>query len=115
MLVARLAVAFGLALVCRSLASRSRPDCHTTLHKLWRKVGTPELVLLGFLFLLLALFHVSYIRAAGDGREYFVQVRSLVIDGDLHLLNDSPFGAREPEIFPFGSAILECERNLVGN
>ena len=106
LLVARLAVAFGLALVCRSLASRSRPDCHTTLHKLWRKVGTPELVLLGFLFLLLALFHVSYIRAAGDGREYFVQVRSLVIDGDLHLLNDSPFGAREPEIFPFGSAIL---------
>ena len=104
--MARLAVAFGLALVCRSLANRSRPDCHTTLHKLWRKVGTPELVLLGFLFLLLTLFHVSYIRAAGDGREYFVQVRSLVIDGDLHLLNDSPFGATAPEIFPFGSAIL---------
>ena len=70
------------------------------------KLGTPELVPLGFLFVLLLLFHVSFMRAGGDGREHFVQVRSLVMDGDFLFENDPPLGAREPQIFPVGSAIL---------
>ena len=106
LLVGRLAGAFVLAMVCRNLAHRSGSERRATLDRLWLTVGRPELVLLGFLFILLLLFHVSYMRAGGDGREYFVQVHSLVIDGDLRFENDPPFGARRPEIFPLGTAIL---------
>ena len=75
LLVARLAVAFGLALVCRSLASRSRPDCHTTLHKLWRKVGTPELVLLDALSRL-GLVDATEESVPGDARFVVIPVGS---------------------------------------
>ncbi len=46
------------------------------------------IVFVVFLLLLLLLFHMGFQRAASDGRAYFVQVRSLVMDWDLDFAND---------------------------
>ncbi len=61
----------------------------------------------GFLVLVF-LFHWGYERAASDGREYFVQVRSLVIDHDLDFSNENAtFGVRgTAKMYPFGTAFL---------
>jgi len=47
-------------------------------------------------------------RASSDGREYFVQVRSLAIDWDLDFENENAhFGVRgKASLYPFGAAIL---------
>ena len=66
-------------------------------------------LLAGLSFLvLLFVFHWGYERAASDGREYFVQVRSLVFDRDLDFANEnSSFGVRgTARIYPFGAALL---------
>jgi len=62
---------------------------------------------LGLALLLVELMHLGYSRAAGDGRQYFAQLHSLVIDGDLNFANEAAdFGAPMPALFPIGSAIL---------
>lgn len=59
------------------------------------------------LFALLILFYFGFTRASGDGREYFVQLRSALMDFDLDFRNDmAEFGAHEPQTFPIGSAVL---------
>jgi len=66
-------------------------------------------VLAGVSFLLLVfVFHWGYERTGSDGREYFVQVRSLVFDRDLDFSNDNAtFGVRgTARIYPFGAALL---------
>ena len=62
----------------------------------------------GLLLTLVFLFHWGYERAASDGWEYFVQVRSLVIDRDLDFRNDyATLPVRgTAEIYPFGAALL---------
>ena len=57
---------------------------------------------------LLFLFHWGYERAASDGREYFVQARSIVFDRDLDFANDSEvLGARGmAKIYPVGVALF---------
>jgi len=62
---------------------------------------------LSFLVLVFA-FHWGYERAASDGREYFVQVRSLVFDRDLDFTNENAsFAARgTARIYPFGAALM---------
>ena len=66
---------------------------------------------LGFVALLLVLvclFHWGYERAGSDGREYFVQLRSLVIDGDLDFANENAtFGTRgTARRYAFGAPLL---------
>jgi hypothetical protein len=60
------------------------------------------------LAVMLFLFHWGFERAASDGREYFVQVRSLVMDRDFDFTNeDAVLGARgAAKMYPFGLAIL---------
>lgn len=57
---------------------------------------------------LVFVFHWGYERAASDGREYFVQVRSLVFDRDLDFRNENAvFGVRgTAKMYPFGAAFL---------
>ena len=65
--------------------------------------------LAGVSFLILVFaFHWGYERAASDGREYFVQVRSLVFDRDLNFTNESAdFASRgTARIYPFGAALM---------
>jgi len=53
-------------------------------------------------------FHWGFERAASDGREYFVQLRSMVMDRDLDFSNENAiFGARgAAKMYPVGIAIL---------
>ena len=53
LLAGRLLVAFILAMVCRWLARRQAPDHRDLLDRIWAALGVPEMVLLGFLFVLL--------------------------------------------------------------
>ncbi len=63
---------------------------------------------IGLAAVLVFLFHWGFERAASDGREYYVQVRSLVMDHDLDFTNETAvLGARgTAKMYPFGSAIL---------
>ena len=77
----------------------------------WVLVARPTraTLLAGVSFLVLVfLFHWGYERAASDGREYFVQVRSLVIDHDLDFSNENAvFGVRgTAKMYPFCAAFL---------
>jgi hypothetical protein len=102
-----LAAMLGLALWSRSIAVRTEPDGRSRLARIWGTLDAAGIVWLVCLFVLLVVFHRAFERAGGDGREYFVQLRSLVIDRDLDLANEGrEFGARYAHGFPFGSAIL---------
>lgn len=102
-----LIVILGLALVLRRAASRApalRPD---VLHRAWRGLDGPNLAWLAFYGVLLVVFHGAFERASGDGREYFAQLHSLVMDRNLDLSDEArDFGAGDAGIFPFGSALL---------
>ena len=66
---------------------------------------------------LLFLFHWGYERAASDGREQYVQVRSLVMDRDLNFANeDAVLGTRgTAKMYPFGSTILWTPFMVLGH
>jgi hypothetical protein len=74
----------------------------------WSKRTGEFWIMLAAFSLLLLLFHVGYTRAASDGRGYFAQVRSLIIDRDLDFTNDiEHFGARARDAtFPLGTALM---------
>jgi hypothetical protein len=104
---AALASMLGLGLWLRSLAARVDPSRRSRLERLWASLDGTGVVWLACLLVLLIVFHGAFTRAGGDGREYFVQLRSMVIDRDLDLANEGrDFGARYADGFPFGSAIL---------
>jgi hypothetical protein len=103
-----LAAAMVLLLVARSLARRTPASGRSRLQRGYAALEGPELALLALLLVLLFLFHWGFARAASDGREYFVQVRSLVLDGDLDFANEnSSFGVRGTAgNFAFGAPLL---------
>lgn len=67
-----------------------------------------NVVLICFGGLLLLVFHGTFERAASDGREYFAQVRSIVMDRDLDFANENAtLGARgAAKMYPIGTALL---------
>jgi hypothetical protein len=104
-----LGAGFVLFLVGREMTAGTPPSARTRLHRCYAAVrGGPELSLVILLLVLVFLFHWGFQRAASDGREYFVQVRSLVIDFDLDLRNENAvFGVRGTAgNFPFGAPLL---------
>jgi hypothetical protein len=74
----------------------------------WSKRTGEFWIVLAVFSVLLLLFDVAYTRAGSDGRGYFAQVRSIVIDRDLDFTNDiEHFGARaRDESFPLGTALM---------
>ena len=102
-----LLAAFVLVLVARGLA-RFGGGRDTRLSRSWRRLDAPALALLAFFLGLVFLFHHGYLRAGSDGREYFVQVRSLVMDWDLNFANENAtFGVRgTADRYAFGASIL---------
>jgi hypothetical protein len=106
-LAAWLALAFVLIVVNREIARGTHPDSRSRPMKAWAAMDGVDLANVAFFFVLLLIFDNGYLRATADGREYFVQVRSLVIDGDLDFANENAlFRSNDPGIFPFGSAVL---------
>jgi hypothetical protein len=74
----------------------------------WSRRTTTFWSLLAVFSTLLLLFHVGFERAASDGRGYFAQLNSLVIDRDLDFRNNiDSFGARRADAaYPLGTALL---------
>ena len=106
-LPAALMAMFAIVLGLRRLARRT-PDLQPSrLQHFWARLDGPAIVWTGAYGVLLVIFHGAFDRASGDGREYFAQLHSLVIDRDLNFQNEArEFGADEAAIFPFGSAWL---------
>ncbi len=106
-LAAWLLVVLALVLVSRQLARRVTPTARSFLMRHAARIDTVGIVFIAFLLLLLLLFHMGFERAASDGRSYFVQVRSLVMDGDLDFANDeAEFGGHGAKQYAFGAPIL---------
>ena len=101
-------VATGLTVLWAVWMARRAPATRVGLFPILRKVNAPAVVLLAFQLLLIWMFHQGYGRAASDGRSYFVQVRSLVIDQDFDLEEEiASFRAQDAaRIYPVGTAIL---------
>ena len=107
-LVGWLALGFVLVLINRWLARSVPSDTRSWLQRRYAELDRTGLVFLAFFMVLLVVFHVSYMRASSDGRNYFIQARSLAIDRDVDLANEiSHFRAPgNAAIFPIGSALL---------
>jgi len=79
-------------------------------------LDAPALAAVAAGFVLVFLFHWGFERAASDGREYYVQVRSLVIDHDLDFANEAVFGTRGTAgWYAFGAAVLWAPFFLVAH
>jgi hypothetical protein len=64
-------------------------------------------IFIGFLLALMLIFHMGYERAASDGRSYFIELRSMVMDRDFDLANEEAvFGGLGSSKYPIGAAIL---------
>lgn len=72
------------------------------------RIRRSGLILLTLFAVCTFAFHWGFERAASDGREYFVQLRSIVMDHDLDFTNENAiFGARgAAKMYPIGVAIL---------
>jgi hypothetical protein len=102
-----LAGAFAGVLAARALARRIDPAARGWLARHAARLNGAGLAFTAFLLVLLLCFHVTYARAGSDGRSYFVQVRSLVMDRDLDLANDEAvFGSRAARQYAFGAPVL---------
>jgi hypothetical protein len=103
-----LAGVFLLFLALRALSAKVPVGLRTRVDRFFAGVSGLGVLFVAFVLCLLFVFHWGFERAASDGREYFVQVRSLVIDGDLDFENENAaFGVRgTAEIYPFGAPLL---------
>jgi hypothetical protein len=103
-----LLAAFVLIWANREVARGVAPVRRSRLQAAWAALDGVDLAFVAFFFVLLLVFDNFYLRATADGREYFAQVRSLVIDHDLDFANERELfrTGNAPGIFPFGSAVL---------
>jgi hypothetical protein len=102
-----LAVVFVTLLIARRFARRIAPGDRGRLARHTARLNRTGVAFAVFLLVLLLLFHLGFQRAGSDGRAYFVQVRSLVMDGDLDFTNDEAvFGGRGARQYAFGAPLL---------
>ena len=91
----------------RALARRVAQPARSALMRHAARLDWVGFVFIAFLLTLLLLFHLGFDRAASDGRSYFVQVRSLVMDWDLDFANEAQvFGAHTARQYAFGAPVL---------
>lgn len=101
------AAPLALLLIARRAARAIEPASRSFLQRRVAALDAPAIALIAFGLLLLFGQHWGYQRAASDGREYFVQLRSLYFDGDLDFANEQSFGVRgTAAIYPFGAPLL---------
>ena len=107
---------FVLVLATRQVARQVAPPARSFLMRHFARLDAVGVVFVVFLLLLLLLFHLGFERAASDGRSYFVQVRSLVMDWDLDFANDeAAFGGRGARQYAFGAPILWSPFFILGH
>ena len=92
----RLAILGGALLAIFLLVLASRATAHRAtglrpgrLRRVWRRVGRADLVYVALFLAFLFVFHWQFMRARVDGRAYFAQVRSFVIDLDADFTNEN--------------------------
>ena len=116
MLSSWLMLVFVLVLFASKLAQQTELPTRSFLMRHFARLDAVALVFIGFLLLLLLLFHLGFERAASDGRSYFVQVRSLVMDWDLDFANDEAvFGKTGARQYAFGAPILWSPFFILGH
>ncbi len=71
------------------LTRRAPDDAPLPMRRWWRSVGRQELVFLALFLAFLFVSHWEFQRARVDGRAYFAQVRSFVIDFDADFSNEN--------------------------
>ena len=98
----------ALFLWARREARRTTPAARSRVQTWYAALDGSELALFGLLLVMVFLFHWGFARAASDGREYFIQVRSLLIDGDLDFANETTMfrGRGTTDIYAFGTPLL---------
>ena len=103
-------IAAGAALFLRArrAARRTTPAARSRVQTWYAALDGSDLALFALLLVMVFLFHWGFARAASDGREYFMQVRSLVIDGDLDFTNETTLfrGRGTTDIYAFGTPLL---------
>ena len=72
-----LSAVFALVLLSRTVATRMSLEVQGRGQRLFRRLDATGLTFITFFLVLTFVFHWGFERAASDGREYFVQVRSL--------------------------------------
>lgn len=82
------AAAFGLVCALRWQARRIEPADRRGLARMWAGLDGTGLLFVAFFLVLAVVQHYAYMRAASDGRAYFLMVRSLLIDGDVRFEQD---------------------------
>jgi hypothetical protein len=97
-----------LVLLARRLAIETPAGDRALIDRVCAALDGPGIAFVAFFLCLVFVFHWGYERAASDGREYFVQVRSLVIDHDLDFRNENQaFGVRgTADVYAFGAPLL---------
>jgi hypothetical protein len=104
---ALLAGVFMLVLLARGITRAAPAHSRTRLMRETARLNGIGLVFVAFLLGLLFVFHLEFERAASDGRSYFIQVRSLVMDRDVDFANDeAAFGGHGASQYPIGTALL---------
>ena len=83
-----LAAIFAVVFTLRELARRVPTAERGWVARLWASLDGRALLYLGLFLILACIQHYAYMRAASDGRAYFLMVRSLVIDWDVQFQQD---------------------------
>lgn len=83
-----LAAIFTVILSLRALARQFRPAERGWLARRWAALDGRALLYVGLFLILAAIQYYAYMRAASDGRAYFLMVRSLVMDWDVQFEQD---------------------------
>ena len=111
-----LAVVFVLVLVTSQFSKHVSPASRGILTRQFARLDGTGIVFILFFLVLLLLFHIGFERAASDGRSYFVQVRSLVMDWDLDFTNDETmFGGHGARQYAFGAPLLWSPFFILGH
>ena len=111
-----LTVVFVLVLATSQFSQHVSPACRGFISRHFARLDGNGIAFILFLLLLLLLFHFGFERAASDGRSYFVQVRSLVMDWDLDFANDeTAFGGHGARQYAFGAPLLWSPFFILGH
>ena len=107
---------FLLVVAARAIARAAPPGGRSHLMHHTARLNGTALVFVAFLLVLLLVFHLGFERAASDGRSYFIQVRSLVMDRDLDFANDeAAFGGHGAAQYAFGAPLLWSPIYVLGH
>ena len=94
-----LAAIFAVVFALRELGRHIPVEKRGWLARMWASLDGRALLYVGVFLILAGIQHYAFMRAASDGRAYFLMVRSLVIDWDVQF-------ERDVAIFGYNGGVL---------